>query len=245
MPQYTIETTAVLGVFLVVLSYVLFYILNRLKIKIDEKLAIGLMPWVVTAAFARVLEDAKIYPDTFFTTTPGIILLFAIIVIPIFLIGKYIEDKKKFPLWKTLAITGTIAAIINAPMLRITNFYAAGLIFVTFAVILSIMSIVRRFVKTDNLSFWAIGAQLFDASATFISLSKFGYAEQHVLPTYLIGMTGPWIMFPLKLAVIIPIVYLLDKYCDDEEIRKFLLIAILVLGLAPGLRDTLRLAVGV
>jgi uncharacterized membrane protein len=245
MPQYTIETTAILASVIVVLALVLYFILKKLKIKIDEKLAIGLVPWVVTAAFARVLEDAGLYPDTFFTTTPGIIVLFAVIVIPIFCIGKYIEDKKKFPLWKTLAITGAIAAIINAPLLRITNFYAAGMIFIIFAIILGVMMLVRRFVKTDNLSFWAIGAQMFDASATFVALTYFGYSEQHVLPTFLIDFTGPWIMFVVKLIVIIPIVYILDKYCDDKELRQFLLMAVMILGLAPGLRDTLRLASGV
>jgi uncharacterized membrane protein len=243
--QYTIFTTILLGIFFVASSYFIYYIFQRLKIKIDEKLLIGIIPWVVASAFVRVIEDAGAYPDTIFTVTPGIVVLFMAFLIPVLVIGKYIENKKKFPLWKTLAVTGTIAVLINVPLLKITNWYGAGLIFVTFAAILGIMVLANRLIKADKLSFWAIGAHMLDASATFVSLSVFGYGEQHVLPTFLIDVAGPWIMFPLKLAVLIPVVYFLNKKCDDVEIRKFLLIAIIVLGLAPGLRDMLRLAAGV
>lgn len=244
--QYTIFTTILLGVFFVVTSYFIYYILNKLKIKIDQKLLIGLVPWVIASAFVRVLEDAEIYPKTIFTITPGIVVLFIITLLPIVIFGKlYLEDKKKFPLWKTLAITGLIAIAINAPLLKINNFYGAGLIFITFATILGIMSIFNKFVKADSLSFWAIASHMFDASATFIALSRFGYYEQHVIPTFLINATGPWIMFVLKLVILIPIVYVLNKKCDDDNLRQFLLIAIIVLGLAPALRDTLRLAAGV
>ena len=245
MSSYTIPTTIALGIFFVVIAYFLFYFFKKFKIKIDEKLLIGIVPWVIAAAFSRVSEDAGFYPESFFTTTPGLVLVFTAIVIPIILLGKYIENKKGFPLWKTLAICGVIAIIIHLPLFKFTNPQGAGLIFVTFAIILGIIATASKFVKMDNLSFWAVASQLFDASATYIALSQFGYSEQHVLPTFLIDMTGPWIMFPLKLAVIIPVIYLLNKKCDDLELRKFLLITIIVLGLAPGFRDTLRLAAGV
>lgn len=243
--QYTILSTVILGILFVVLTYFLFYIFKKFKIKINEKLLYGLIPWVVAAAFARVAEDAGVYPDTFFTTTPGIILVFTAVLLAVFFIGIQIEKKKKFALWKTLAISGIIMSAVQFPFLKFVNFYGAEVIIIVFAIALGAALIVRKFVKIDNLSFYAIAAQLFDASATFTSLTYFNYYEQHVLPTFLISITGPWIMFPLKLAVIIPIIYLLNKYCDDKELRKFIMIAIFVLGLAPGLRDTLRLVAGV
>jgi len=243
--QYTILSTITLGILFVVLTYFLFYIFKKFKIKINEKLLYGLIPWVMAAAFARVAEDAGVYPDSFFTTTPGIVLVFTVILLAVFFLGIQIEKKKKFALWKTLTISGLIMSAVQLPSLKFVNFYGAEVIVMVFAIALGAILIARKFIKIDNLSFYAIAAQLFDASATFTSLTYFNYYEQHVLPTFLINIAGPWIMFPLKLAVILPIIYLLNKYCEDNELRKFVMVAIFVLGLAPGLRDTLRLTAGV
>ena len=90
-----------------------------------------------------------------------------------------------------------------------------------------------------------LGAHFLDASATFISLSLFGYFEQHVVPRFFIGFFGPVSMFFLKIIVVIPVLYIIDRHTEDRNFRNFLKIVVLILGLAPGLRDTIRLLVGV
>ena len=52
-------------------------------------------------------------------------------------------------------------------------------------------------------------------------------------------------MFPLKIIVVWPVLLLIDKYVEDEEFRTWLKIAVLILGLALGTRDTLKLGMGV
>lgn len=92
---------------------------------------------------------------------------------------------------------------------------------------------------------------MFDAAATFTALQWFTYGEKHVVPNALISATGtPAVMFLLKGIVISIVLYTLDvSLKKDLERRSLLLalvrIAILVLGLAPGTRDLLRLALGV
>ena len=49
----------------------------------------------------------------------------------------------------------------------------------------------------------------------------------------------------LKLVVLLPVLYIVDRYTEPGEFRNFLKIVILILGLAPGLRDLIRLVVGV
>jgi uncharacterized membrane protein len=94
-------------------------------------------------------------------------------------------------------------------------------------------------------------AHLLDASATFTALQWFTYGEKHVLPNFLITLTGtPAVMFPLKAIVIALVLYVLDVEIKKDLEKSALLgtlirIAILVLGLAPGTRDLLRLAMGV
>ena len=90
-----------------------------------------------------------------------------------------------------------------------------------------------------------LSAHMLDASATFVALAFFGYAEQHPLPRMLIAFSNPAAMFLLKLVVLIPVLYIIDRYAEKGEFKNFLKIVIFILGLAPGLRDMIRLMAGV
>ncbi len=90
-----------------------------------------------------------------------------------------------------------------------------------------------------------------DGSATYRGLDFHGYSEKHVVPSLLIDATGTAaVMLPLKFLVVTAVVYLLDiAYREDLEesptLGWLVKVAVMVLGLAPGMRDTLRLAMGV
>jgi uncharacterized membrane protein len=93
--------------------------------------------------------------------------------------------------------------------------------------------------------------QFTDASATFIAIDYYNYWEKHVVPGFLIGVlnTGA-VMFILKVAALIFAIYILDIALKKElekhsQIVWLVKLAVLVLGLAPGTRDMLRLAMGV
>ncbi|MBS3789596.1 MAG: DUF63 family protein [Candidatus Thermoplasmatota archaeon] len=93
-------------------------------------------------------------------------------------------------------------------------------------------------------------AHLFDASSTYRGVTAFGYAEKHVLPEFLIEYTGPEILFVVKIVLILVVIYVLDilleeDFSEDESLRSFLKFVIIVLGTAPAVRNTLRLAMGV
>ncbi len=100
------------------------------------------------------------------------------------------------------------------------------------------------------LSVLILFAHLLDASATYRAISSYGYSEKHVLPSFLINLAGtPLVMYPLKLAVILPVLYIMEKYIavelKDRTMVGLLRLAVLVVGLAPGVRDMLRLSMGV
>jgi uncharacterized membrane protein len=90
-----------------------------------------------------------------------------------------------------------------------------------------------------------------DGAATYRGLDAYGYAEKHVLPSLFIDLAGTAVvMLLLKALVISAVVYLLDV-AYREELKEsptlgwLVKVAIMVLGLAPGIRDALRLAMGV
>jgi len=80
-----------------------------------------------------------------------------------------------------------------------------------------------------------------------------GYYEKHVVPTFFIDIAGNFtdhpalVMYPLKLLVFIPVFYMLDSQFDDKD-KKFIplmKLVIIVLGLSPAVRNTLRILMGV
>ena len=92
----------------------------------------------------------------------------------------------------------------------------------------------------------ALLAHLFDASSTFIAVDFFGYWEQHVLPGALTSLTGSaFVLYPLKISVILISLYLIDDNIDDEIVKNTLKLCIFILGFAPGLRNFLSLIMGV
>jgi uncharacterized membrane protein len=90
-----------------------------------------------------------------------------------------------------------------------------------------------------------------DASATFIAIDYYGYAEKHVLPTFMIQLFNTAsIMLVLKAGIVVLVIYFIDilykkHFQQNPTLTGLVKIAILVLGLGPGLRDILRLGIGV
>ena len=243
--SFTIRTTFLLGIVLVFLAYTFYELSEKLKIKFDKKFLIGISLWVLLAAFVRVFEDANIYPNNFFTVTPGIIILFAFIILPVFFVGSWLEKKRGFEIWKTLSISAIILIGLHIPFLRFVNVYGFFLILLIFGAISCIMFVSNKIVGAGVFSFMVLSAHIFDATTTFVGMNFFGYYEQHVLPNFLINLSGPWVMFPLKIIVITPIIFFINKYSEKENMRKFLLLAVYLIGLAPALRNTLRILMAV
>ncbi len=109
---------------------------------------------------------------------------------------------------------------------------------------------------TDKLNISILFAHLFDASSTFIGMDWLGYHEKHVVPTFIINLASnvtehpSLVMYPLKLLIFIPVLYILDydnkeNKNKDENLINLMKLVILVLGLSPATRNTLRILIGV
>jgi len=68
-----------------------------------------------------------------------------------------------------------------------------------------------------------------------------------VVPAYLIELTGTaLVMYPLKLAIFFPVLWILDtEFKDDDALRNLVKLTILVLGFAPATRNTIRMVFGI
>jgi uncharacterized membrane protein len=90
-----------------------------------------------------------------------------------------------------------------------------------------------------------------DGAATYRGIDEYGYLEKHVLPSFLIDLTGTAaVMLLLKLVLVVGIIYMLDVLLKEELKESRLLVGlvkatVIFLGLGPGTRDAVRIGLGV
>jgi len=255
--------TTVYAIILAVAVYLVFKMLKRMNIKIDNHFFLAVLPFIYWGSTTRVLHDAAykgilssdlnhFYNSPIFPTPGSYIITFTLAVF-VLLLSLVAQKRIKIPYWKFMLSIGICLDVINTVLLPFKSIFplifiiSIALIFFSPFLILRIFSKRKIFLKklfpAKNLGI--IFSHLLDASATVTALSLYGYLEQHVVPRFFISIFGPVCMFPLKVAVVLPALWIIDKYTDDKNFKNFLKLVILILGLAPGLRDTIRLMVGV
>jgi len=97
--------------------------------------------------------------------------------------------------------------------------------------------------------------QLCDGIATWVGIDFFGYSEKHVLSSQIIewgkeitGSLGAWLFFLVKAVLTGLLIWVFTQVRVEHRqrhLRVLIVLALLVVGLAPGLRDLGRLMLGV
>lgn len=181
------------------------------------------------------------------TVTPGIYLvigsLFACTVLLFNRLGK-MELAKYVPL------------ILLVPHLLLLLYMGQNWAYAALIVLLAIVgyalgAFALKMLKTDGgfLGKMAVFSHALDGAATFVAIDVLPggqYFEQHVL-SGAIGEATPFgfgLFFAAKVIVATLAVYFISREKAGEEEKSFILLAIIVMGLAPGVRDLLRLLVG-
>lgn len=194
--------------------------------------------------------------------TPASYFITFFIALVILLVAVAWERKGGKEYWKTMGLTGVVMAAFSVYLLPISNPVALGFIMLFFSIWSGLFLGLRYFIHSNaylkrlrkdhrkpvkDLFSWEntgiVIAHILDASATFTAMTFYSFSEQHVVPNIIIPILGPVSMFILKIAVVLPALYLIDKYAEEQEFRGLLKIVILILGLAPAIRNLLTLAV--
>ncbi len=230
--------------------YLIYKLLQKLKIKIDFKFFLAVLPFIVLGSSLRAFVDHEYFKLSFWTVAPGIYLLIAGVFLAVFLIGYLIKRYYKIEYWKACfgigwALVAASYALIWSK-LNLTNFLGGLAIIGLAAGLSALLYFLFKYSKIK----WLQGkfvllpfiGHMLDASATFVIVDFFGGWEKHPLTRFFSDLTGTAAsLYFLKLLVLIPTVYLIRKELKDKELGNFLLIAVATLGLAEGLRDLLTL----
>lgn len=257
-----------IGILLVLLALALKFLFN--KIKIDKRFIIAISPYMIMAIAIRVLADVGFYERSkLWNITPGVYIVTFILAFSMLLIGFELEKKSIISYWKIPFSVGIIGAIyflanlipfFNYPLRMLVPLsMAVGITLVVYLLSPLFYKPIREFENTAVLF-----GHLLDGCATFIAIDYYGFGEEHLLPLFLINLSGTaLVMVPLKLVLILTVIYLLDtlykeerKNFKEKEVTFFkykfkittlmmhnfylsIKVLIFILGFGPGFRNTL------
>ncbi len=260
VPAFNPVDTATYALALGAALYGVYKLLRKWEVKIDAGFVLATTPYVLAGSSLRVVEDSGALKNTdaaYLVITPLIYFtVFFGTVVPLLVSLKLqragkIKDYKRayggFGLAWGLASLGLVAALApvrNAWVLAfaVGTGVAAGL---------AVTAVGRKIPKASFLAPWTsgavLGAHTIDAASSFAGIGYLRYVSEDVVESALINATGTAASsFAMKWVVLVPVLYLVKKSFKPEEegMKNLVLLAILILGLAPGLRNTLRIAFG-
>ena len=258
---YTLVDTLTYALILLVCIWLIYRWLESNHISIDREFVYSLIPWVVFGGCLRVVEDTGFITSDLHVvfTTPLIFFLIFVLAMPVLLIANICEKRGMIQSWKRLFLwTGialTLVVLVFLTWFGLTSTHIDLLVAVTILTMATgttvlLYAIIRygfgwQYIQ-DRLYQMLIFGHMLDASATSfgIDLHSVPYSEQHVVGSALIDLTGTaFVMFPLKLLVLIPGIYILELYRREgaSGIWYLILLAMIMVGLAPGIRDMMRM----
>jgi uncharacterized membrane protein len=265
---YNIVDTLTYAIILVAGVYLLYRWMSQstwlsdIGFRIDTSFILATLPYVVLGGVLRVVEDTGMITGDwkFLLVTPLIYFVLFFFTIGMLFLSRYLTQ---LGLTNTIITFYALAGIISAAVAfliliawGITNTTVDAGIFVTIiamalaasALVWACMRYVCRWQYAgEPLYLTLIFGHMLDASATSYGIDlhpALQYIEQHVVGSTLIDLTGTaFVMFPLKLLVLFPGIYIMELYRKEANMAfwHLVLLAMIVVGLAPGIRDMMRM----
>lgn len=230
-PYNTLVYAVILGLAII---YTYRWIIQPLKIKVDEKLFYAVTPMVVFGATVRALVDGGVLKPHPLILTPGIFFTAFLLILPAILVDSRL---KMYP--KITVAWGTVLALY-ANYLLITNVKSWRpyelTIFYTLIFLLPIL-VYYKFRPFEKLYLFPVFAHIFDIGSTVVAIHYYGYREVHWIENILVQKFGAFVYYPWIVVILVAVYYGLKYLVPDEEERSFWYLAVYILGLGPAIRD--------
>ena len=276
---YTLIAEITFGLILIFALYALYKLFKKLKITVDWRFALSLMPFILYGPVSRVLEDTGYFdvPIVYWFISPFIYFQIAFFALLFLLLGYYLEKRLKHPKITINRVLFFGGLIFLLPSLYLIFRWimgdrwgpTTGVRFDVFLIIIALVFLIvgavylvayfyknkeKIFIYKNPLNLAMLSGHLIDGLTSYISIKDpflmgLNYAEKHPASNLLLEIWGP--LFPIvKFILIIVVIYIFDIYFKDElknylNLVNMLKICIIILGFSPGLRDLLRVTMGV
>lgn len=241
---YNLYNTIVYGIALGIGIVAWYKVLAKLKIEIDERLFVSLLPFLILGSSIRALEDAYIISKRAIFLTPGIFFFISLIFLIFLFAFTRITEEYHY----LMVFTGII--LLCFPLKKIYHniltikpaIYTLVMLFLISSVfILPIHKF--NFLNLRDIRIYGVFlAHFLDVCATIVGVEFFGYWEEHYFEGLLVEFVGTsWILLPLKVVVLLIAVLLIRKISKNEQESNLLFLSLFILGFSPGLRDVFKM----
>ncbi|MCC7552688.1 DUF63 family protein [Candidatus Micrarchaeota archaeon] len=275
---YNIYNTLFFALIALFCIWFIYQVFNKYKFKVDKKLIIATIPFVLFGSTMRVITDSidtgvmqqyVLINDNIFTTayhiildsqvlhygyltvTPGIYIVIAFIFLSSLSICHIF---KKMDYLKYIGILLFIPMfILLIPLIRYPIYPIIILILAISSVFVCYI-IFKKF-ELDKFMLILVAAHGLDGATTFVSIDLFNkwefvctqfgrcYNEQHVVPS-LLGTHTFFLFFLVKVSIVLIASYILSKEELKSNEKYYIILILLIMGLAPGVRNLLRIMIG-
>jgi len=265
---YNVVDTLTYAIILVLGVYLLYRWMSQstwlsdIGLKIDASFILATLPYVVLGGVLRVVQDTGMITGDFqfLLVTPLIYFVLFFFTLSMIFLARYLQVQGLIKNFRSFyALIGCISVLIVSLVLLSWGINNTGVDLFVLAIIplmaIAATVLVWAFMRyilrwsyvTDALYLALIFGHMLDASATSYGIDlhpAVQYVEQHVVGSNLINLTGTaFVMFPLKLVVLFPAIYIMQLYRKEANpaFWHLVLLAMIVVGLAPGIRDMTRM----
>lgn len=265
---YNVVETLTYAIILVLCVYLLYRWMSQsswlsdIGLTIDGPFVLATLPYVILGGVLRVIQDTGMITGDlqFLIVTPPIYFVLFFFTIGMIFLARYLKLQGLIKNFNAFyAGAGCVAVVIVTLVLaawgithtRIDLFVLCIIPLMAITATAVIWAFIRYVLKwtyvTDPLYLVLIFGHMLDASATSYGIDlhpSVHYIEQHVVGSSLINMTGTaFVMFPLKLVVLFPAIYIMQLYRKEANpaFWHLVLLAMIVVGFAPGIRDMTRM----
>jgi len=266
--SYNVVDTLTYAIVLVAGVYLLYRWLSTstwlsdIGFVIDTDFILSTLPYVILGGLLRVVEDTGMITGNlkYLFITPMIYFVLFFFTISMLFLSRYITLAGFTKKITTFYFWAGVLSVITTSLVLVawsTTHHGVDL-YVLFTILLmgvAATTLVYWFMRyvlrweyvAEPLYVTLLFGQLLDASATSFGIElhpSLQYVEQHVVGSALIEYTHTaFVMFPLKLVVLFPAIYVMQLYRKEANpaFWHLVLLAMIVVGFAPGIRDMVRM----
>ena len=250
-------------------AWVLYKLLKRERIAIDQKFVFSIMPFILFGSTMRVITDAvdtgvmalhagnplvdfvlssHIYDYGYLTVTPGTYVVVGLITIAaVFGLNRIRRPDLIAPLGIALWLS---QLVLLASVLQFWSFTALALGIALVGAYAGHL-VLRHMKFASRVGALVVFGHALDGAATYTIIDIFGpavgrqYFEQHVL-SRAIGALGDsmFLYFLVKVAFATAAMIAVEKDSENLQEKMYIALLLLIFGLAPGVRDLLRMLAG-
>jgi uncharacterized membrane protein len=265
---YNVVDTLTYAIILVLGVYLLYRWLSAstymsdIGFTFDSRFILATIPYIILGGVLRVIEDTGMITSDwkYLLITPLIYFVLFFFTIGMLFLSRYLTLKGITGSFVTFyGFAGSVALLVSSLILLAWSQTHNGIDLFILAIIplmavmaTTIVWLVMRYglrweYVSDPLYITLLFGQLLDASATSYGIDfhpHVQYIEEHVVGSALIGWAHTaFVMFPLKLLVLFPAIYVMQLYRKEANpaFWHLVLLAMIVVGFAPGIRDMVRM----